>query len=159
MNFNKLKINQEHIQSLREICKWYGIEFEVRFTKGLTETAYACLLQEKIVLTIRRDCEIAYAYTLFFHELAHLHNKHSNKYPLYHDPHPEKFNLTQRINFMRTTSRAELYTEKVGARLLGYYFPDIPYIKGYTKENMKADGIRLNADFKLYFDYLDSKQK
>lgn len=155
MNFKKLKFSKLHIQALRDIANWYGIEFKVIIVKNVMDSAYACMIRDKIVLKIRKDSEVPYVYTLFFHELGHIKNKYTHKYPLFHRYDPLFFNKKERTNFLRTVTRAEFYTEKVGKDLMKCYFPDIPYYAGYTKSSMKIHGPIMIKEYRSYFEFVD----
>lgn len=75
---------------------------------------------------------------IFCHELGHYKNYLSRKYYKYHHLKGKKFlrRFKTKDAVIKYALKAEIYTDKVGARLCAQYFPGVAYVGSY--KNNKA---------------------
>lgn len=118
--------NKSEKKILKQIASFYGCEatFDDSYPGG-------AVWENKIV--IGNASSTRRLFSLFFHELAHVINFQTNKYPLYHKHYgslKDKFSSYDR--FIHYALQAEIYTEKIGAKLMKTWFPEMKY-EGYYK--------------------------
>lgn len=131
--------NNKEIQALRDIAKFFSVKLVVIYHSRNSEICDVCFEKDIITLRIGYSLSLAKVYSCFFHELAHTYNKYNNKFPYYHKYNPHFFNQKEWANYFRTMKRAELYTEKVGEKLMNLFFPTIPFHYEYSKNNPDTD--------------------
>ena len=105
---------------LKQIAHFYGCK--VRFIKVKDEAEVDL---EKGIIYCDKDLEENMLISLFFHELAHIHNKISKRY---YDYHYDIIGST----FFKTAYKAEQYTDKLGKELCEIWFSEIKYRGFYT---------------------------
>lgn len=69
--------------------------------------------------------------SIFFHELGHFMNFVNQKYPRYHSSTTWTRKFKTKRGAARYALRAELYTEKVGRRLMKQWYPKEKYKQNY----------------------------
>lgn len=74
----------------------------------------------------------------FFHELAHYVNWQTGRYPIYHNP--KNFGKMHKLfssydRMIRYSLNAEIATDKLGAKMLKEWFPNIKYKYAYKNTN------------------------
>lgn len=115
------------IKRLRQIGRQYRTK--VRFVE--LEAGGTVYRKPRLILIAKNWCrtntKIA---NIFFHELAHLINADTNKYPIYHKA---LYSHTHK-KFKATAWRAEKYTDKVAKKIQKEYFPKLSY-SGYRKSD------------------------
>lgn len=131
--------NKKELNALRAIANFFKVKLIIIYDSKNSEICEVCLEYDIITLRIGYSLSLARVYSCFFHELAHIHNKYNRKFPYYHRYNPDFYNKKEWANFFRTMKRAELYTEKIGEKLQKSFFPDIPFIYAYTKDDPDVD--------------------
>ncbi|MEE9214820.1 MAG: hypothetical protein V3U54_08520 [Thermodesulfobacteriota bacterium] len=124
----------------REVIKSYGIRFRMRWDRCST---YALSRESYVNIGMLSEKEqgvisIQHFLSCVAHEIGHVLNYRNKKFFKYHNTHG-KCNLTRdeyRIR-LRDGLRGEIYTDKIGYQVMKEHFPEIRYLKGYTKANQE----------------------
>lgn len=129
-----IELTKLEIKSLKTIAKIYGVK--IFFKKGFNGGAFC----PNYIIVDSTSYTLNNIISTFFHELAHYVNFKTNKYPLYHKIH--NINKLRKIipeynRFIRYCLNAELYTEKVGKKLMKEWFPTLKY-KTIYKNNKES---------------------
>ena len=121
-------LSQEFRKEIREFMK----QFDVKVHYVKKGWSYADMQREIIALDLREcDCEEK-AWSLAFHELAHIVCYREGIYKKYHDDvlPPKKYAKYIR----RYGLRAERHVDKMGEQFMAYYFPKMKYMQAYRDE-------------------------
>lgn len=120
-------------EELRKIARLYGVR--VRFYKGGDGSGTAHLAKRYVTVSMN-DVTMEYIAGVVFHEIAHLVNKDTCKFPIYHSPR-EWNKRKPTAAFLRTAFRAEMYTEKIGKRLMKIHMPWLKFKYAYGDKESK----------------------
>lgn len=117
------------VSAIKALARAYGYRIEIsRMEWDSTYSASEKLI--RIGLGDLKDSTQA-VINSFFHELGHAMAKESGKFRIYHDDRVSHKN----IKFKQTALRAERYVDEVASRTQKAFFPDIPYVKRYSKKS------------------------
>lgn len=127
--FYEKKPSKNFKQEVRELLKSFGVR--VHFVKKGWCSAIG---DDLIEIDVREARTVQELWSLVFHELGHIYCYRMGKYKIYHHNTlpPKKF-----AKYIRQYGlRAERYVDKLGAQFMKDFFPEIPFIAGYSTEDM-----------------------
>lgn len=161
MNLSHQKFSNQHHQALKEVAKFFNVKLTIMRVSGNDLSGMVQLFDdEEIFLFIPKvRCCVDEVFSVFFHELAHIRNKQTKKFKIFHYYDPIYFNLKEWNHFFKVMGRAELYTEKVGKELMSIFFPKINYVHSYTKKNIKKSMQELKQEIKNHYPIFRKKDK
>lgn len=124
------------ISYLKEIAKLYGMKAHVQNIGPWNIGGWANLDGTFVVNSNQKKIRII---DCFFHELAHELNRVDGKFKEYHNYdiwHMKDIAKAKKI-LKRTAWRAEQYTDKRGAVLMSFWFPEYEYNFIYSGDRAK----------------------
>lgn len=130
--FKEQSVTIEDLNSLKDLSKDYGYDLIV---DPYGNFSGRCNFESKyIMLGFRylKDLPLNIGLSVFFHELAHAHNQIHGIYPEYHSDMSRSETIVR-----KTALEAEIYTDKIGKKLMSIYFPGIKYHAFYTSNDQK----------------------
>lgn len=142
---------------LKDLAHFYGVDLTLK--SSWPDHATTDLVTNKVYMLYHDSIPLYQLLSYFFHELAHLYCKYSNKYPLFHTAYLERIPKSKRPYFLGTIWRAEKYVDNFGQRLMKSHFPSISYYKGYADSQKKTFCPIIQQTFKQYFKEVDSFKK
>ena len=158
MMFYKKPANKKQIQCLYDIARFFKIRLKIIYDYKNYGINLCCFEKDEITLYISKKMPMNELYSNFFHEFAHLYNKYNRLFPYQHVYHPIYFTKKEWANFFRTMKRSELFTEKMGKKLMNLFFPNIRYISYYSKNNPDTD-FQMKEHKKEIIEFYKLKQK
>jgi hypothetical protein len=125
-------------KEVKRFAKKYGVR--LIFSRNLRCHGWATLKDEFV--TLRNNQSISNLFSTAAHEICHILNKREGKYPIYHDWRQWREDGDFSSEFLATSHRAELYTDKRGKALLKLNYPHLKFIFGYKNTQKSKIGLR-----------------
>lgn len=152
MKWYKRPIRRDSVwlKKLRTLCEFYQIR--VRFYQGsgsskTTGTAYADNTISVCIGNTNGNTDIQEVFSTLFHEIGHCIDMRNNKYygyngPLWVNKKCARFSI-------RHGYQAEMHADTTGKDLMKKHFPNIPYVRGYSRrgEALRKDLVWYHKNF------------
>lgn len=156
------QVNKELIKKLKGIAKFYKVKAKF-VEKHSSEGSGGFAVSPKGKIEIRYNSweDSAVVCSLFFHEVAHCLNFRNKKYIALHSITTfEEMTKEHTQRLLKTSLRAEKYTDKVGRKLMKVHFPDLEYVAFYDRpEAVKFHKEQWLQQFRDHLNSFDKKRK
>lgn len=135
---NKSKRLLDIMCDLELIAETYGVDVVFRYQERLGGEAIS--RKQKIKVYWNEYMSVQCLLSVFFHELAHCRNYINKKFLAFHSMTDPSRMTTEHIKLVLLTGlRAERYTDKIGAKLMKEYYPEIKFIAYYSKKGVEKE--------------------
>lgn len=150
----KLTVKKKR-ELIKSLASFYGVKLKIN-TKPDSHANVDLINDIIYVHTNTLYADVDFLLSCFFHELAHLHCKYLNKYPLFHKD-TLLITKSEQPHFLKTVWRAEVFVDKLGSIFMNNHFPSLKFHFGYTNKTKRTFYKEMISDYIKHFTYINQK--